>query len=364
MTKKEPIPIQNLFYMLCYAWNILSIKDTIKIDSENFKDAHNLLARIFSYGVGKLIRQGFYRNYINTNEELTVLKGKILISDTLNQSSLIKKKICCEFDEFTSDNLFNQIIKYTLNSLVKNVEIDSAIKKDLKKQLIYFSHIKESVPSKNNLQKLKFHRNNFRYKLLISLAVLLYENTNSPNENAGKITFKDFYREEQMQKVYELFLLNFYALHLNKEIYRVHAPKISWNIDNDAFEQWGDIFDIEEKITDRRTDIVIENKKEKIQLIIDAKYYKEALIPSYQNSMKKTFRTSHINQVRGYILDSTFDGIKHGALIYPTVYDEQLEKGTVLAIKGAHIIAKTINLNQDWRRIEEDLLSFVRNIVK
>ena len=29
--KKDPIPIQNLFYMLCYAWNVLSIKDAIRI---------------------------------------------------------------------------------------------------------------------------------------------------------------------------------------------------------------------------------------------------------------------------------------------------------------------------------------------
>ena len=27
---KSPIPIKNLFFMLCYAWNVLSIKDTVK----------------------------------------------------------------------------------------------------------------------------------------------------------------------------------------------------------------------------------------------------------------------------------------------------------------------------------------------
>lgn len=363
MTAKEPIPIQNLFYMLCYAWNVLSIKNTIDVESEQIKDSYNLLSRIFSYGVGKLIKQGFHRNYITTTDSLSTIKGKILLTDTINRSSLLNKKIHCEFDEFTSNNLFNQIIKYTLDNLIKNAEIDNNIKKDLKKQITFFYHIDKSAPNKNNLKKLKFDQNNYKYKLLISLAVMLYDFT-LVNETKGKTTFSDFYREKQMQKVYELFLLNFFAIHLDKEIYRVHAPKINWTIDENAFEQWSETFDVERKITDRRTDIVIENKKEKIQFIIDAKYYTEALIPSYQNNHNETYRTAHINQVRGYLLDSTFEGKKYGSLLYPAVNNNDLEKGKYLPILGTPIIVKTINLNQDWKDIEADLLQFAKNIVK
>lgn len=361
--KKEPIPIQNLFYMLCYAWNVLSITDAINVSSEKITNSYNLLGRIFSYGVGKLIRQEFYKTYITSEDELSVLRGKVLISRTINHSSLIKHRIYCEFDEFDSNNLFNQIVKYTLSNLLKNISIDGIIKSEIKKQIRYFSHIDEAKPNKNNLRKLKFNNNNFIYKLLISLATMLYNNT-LVNESNGKVTFDDFYREEQMQKVYELFLLNFYTLHLNKTTYHVHAPKINWNIDDKAFEQWNDVFDIDEKITDRRTDIVIENKEKKIQFIIDAKYYKEALVSAYQNESMKTYRTAHINQVRGYILDSNFDGVKRGSLLYPTIYDNEFQKGTVLPIKEAHIVVKTINLNQDWQKIESDLLSFVKNVIK
>ena len=360
---KKTIPIQNLFYMLCYAWNVLAIKDTINVSSEKIKDSYNLLGRIFSYGVGKLIRQGFHRSYVTTEEELSGVRGKILLSHTINQSLLVKKKISCEFDEFTTNNLFNQIVKYTLSNLIRNSAIDNAIKKDIKKQIIYFSNIDEAAPNKDNLQKLKFNRNNFIYKLLISLASMLYNNT-VVNEKDGKVPFKDFYREEQMQKVYELFLLNFYALHLDRETYRVHAPKINWSIDEDAFEYWQDEFDVETRITDRRTDIVVENKKKKIQFIIDAKYYKDALVSAYQDETTETYRTNHINQVRGYILDSDFEGTRYGALVYPTVYNDKLDKGKVLPIAGAHIIMKTINLNQDWQKIEEDLLNFVKKVVK
>ena len=41
MSKKESIiPIKNLFYMLCYAWNILAIKDDIKVANDDYEDAY------------------------------------------------------------------------------------------------------------------------------------------------------------------------------------------------------------------------------------------------------------------------------------------------------------------------------------
>ena len=345
--------------MLCYAWNVLSIKDTVNVAMEQLTDSYNLLGRIFLYGVGKLIRQGFHRSYEIKEDELSVLKGKVLISETIKHSSLAKKRLYCGFDEFTINNLFNQIIKYTLLHLLKNPSIDNSIKNDIKKKIVYFANVGETPPNSINLQRLKFNRNNFIYKLLISIASMLYNNT-MVNEESGRIAFKDFYRKKQMQKVYELFLFNFYALHLDKNIYRVHAPKINWSIDEDAFDLWKDDFDVETKITDRRTDIVVENKKEKVQFIIDAKYYEKALVSSYQDATTETYRTMHINQVRGYVLDSTFEGKKYGALIYPTVYRE-LDK--MLPIKNSNIAVKTLNLNQDWQKIESDLLDFVKKVV-
>ena len=66
---KAPIPIKNLFYMLCYAWNVLAVADDIKVGSDDFEDAYNLLSRVFSHGIGKLIRSGFHRSYIEKTEE-------------------------------------------------------------------------------------------------------------------------------------------------------------------------------------------------------------------------------------------------------------------------------------------------------
>lgn len=358
--QNTPIPIKNLFYVLCYAWNVLAVMDDVKVGSDDFDDAYNLLSRVFSYGVGKIIRSGFHRSYVETSEELSTLRGKISIQESINALSMQRKKLICSYDEYSANDIFNQILKYTIDSLLKSPNVSSITKKELKKQDAFFSGIEARAPTKENRQKLVFNRNNVTYKLLINIAVMLYDNT-VVNEEDGQNTFKDFFRQEQMHKVFELFILNFYRLHLDKKIYKVHAPKINWHITENAAEIWGGAFDVDTDPGDRRTDIVVENNRLNLQMIFDAKYYKNTFVTAYMNPDEQRIRTGHLNQVRGYLIDSDFAGNKVGALLYPMVNDD-LKRGTVHPIAGTPIIIKTINLNSEWRDIEQDMLDFILRI--
>ena len=357
-----PIPIKNIFYMLCYAWNILAIKDDIKLGDDDFDDAYNLLGRIFSYGLGKLIRSGFHRSYIEQTDELATVRGKINIQETINASSLQRKKLVCSYDEYSKDDVFNRILKYTCSSLIKNPAIDKKTRTTLKKQIVYFSDVGEQAPTPSVRRGLVFNKNNTTYKMLIHVAVMLYDNT-IVNEEEGSNAFKDFFRDGQMERVYETFILNFYAINLDPHIYKVHAPKITWNMEENASSRFGDLVEIVDNPSDRRTDIVVENRVTKKQLILDAKYYKETLVRGYYDSTIERFRRAHIDQIRGYVLDSTYDGKKLGALVYPTVQDD-FKKPKMAPIRDAYVLFKTLNLDCPWRDIEADMLGFVTVLEK
>lgn len=358
--KKNPIPIKNLFYMLCYAWNVLAIMDDVKVGDDEYNDAYDLLARVFAYGIGRLIRSGFHRSYIEQTEELSTIRGKISVQDSIDGMTMLKKRLVCTYDEYSTNDIFNQILKYTIDSLMRNTNVSEITKKELKKQMVFFAGIESKPPTKENRQKLIFNRNYITYKLLINIAVMLYDET-VVNEEEGHNNFKDFFQEEQMHKVFELFILNFYAMHLDRSTYKVHAPKINWQIEENADNIWGSAFDVDVDPGDRRTDIVIENKKTKLQMIFDAKYYKKTFVDAYMGPGEENVRTGHLNQLRGYILDSEYPGKKVGALLYPMVNND-LNKGKVFPIQGSPIIVKTINLNDDWWNIESDMLDFLHRI--
>lgn len=354
------VPIKNIYYMLCYAWNVTDYSDDTVCGTEEFDNIYNLLARILVKEVSLLLKRGFYREYVEKTETTSHLKGQININDSVQQRTIKSMKMVCVYDEYSDNVLFNQIIKATLIDFLKYSNLAKELQYKIRNLLLNFNDISAINVQKKHFSMLRFHRNNTNYIVLMNVCRLFrYGLIADMNEGSNK--FADFISEEQMQTVYEKFILNFYKMHLDKSIYKVHAPSIQWKLDDDESE-WEGLFEEEKNPGNRRTDIVVENKEKSIQFILDAKYYKETLVKKYYNDDELTYRAAHLNQVRGYLLDSEFVGKKVGALVYPAL-NADLSIGKVIRITGTPIIIKTIDLNSNWKNIEADLLTFVHKVL-
>lgn len=361
MAVEFKVPIKNIYYMLCYAWNVRDYADETVCGTEEFDNIYNLLARILIKEVELLLKRGFYKEYVEKKETTSHLKGQINITDSVQQITMKSIKMVCVYDEYSDNTLFNQIIKATLLDFLKYSYLAKELKMKIRNILLSFNDIDFIDVQKKHFSMLRFHRNNLNYLVIINVCKLFRYGLIA-DMNEGENRFANFITEEKMQKVYEIFLLNFYKFHLDKTIYKVHAPSIQWKLDTNKEDEWEGLFEEEENPGNRRTDIVIENKEKKIQFIIDAKYYKEALVKKYYSDDELTYRAAHLNQVRGYMLDSDFPGKKVGALLYPAL-NTDLSKGKIIRITGTPIIIKTIDLNADWKEVKDDLLSFVHKVV-
>ena len=93
-----------------------------------------------------------------------------------------------------------------------------------------------------------------------------------------------------------------------------------------------------------------------------AKYYKEALVSRYGNG--RIIRRDHLSQILTYVMNQENETAPYtmdakGILVYPTV-DTELDVSYVYK-KTNHIIRiSTVNLNQDWRMIEQRLKEIIR----
>ncbi len=83
------------------------------VEKEEFDKIHNLFAAILAKGIGRQLKQGLYREYVDKTESLATLRGKIDINGTVRNKLARQKLISCEFDELSENNLLNQIIKTT-----------------------------------------------------------------------------------------------------------------------------------------------------------------------------------------------------------------------------------------------------------
>jgi 5-methylcytosine-specific restriction enzyme subunit McrC len=60
---QQKIPIENLYYLLCYAWGVSDQLDKVKVDGEKCHSLENLLSMVLLNACDRLLRQGLLREY-------------------------------------------------------------------------------------------------------------------------------------------------------------------------------------------------------------------------------------------------------------------------------------------------------------
>jgi len=110
--------------MLSYAFTSLNQGGYEDIAAEEFENIHNLFAAILAKGIGRQLKQGLYKEYLNHKEDIATVRGKINMPGTIQNQMAKKLLLTCEFDELSENNLLNQIIKTTVIILLRHAKVD------------------------------------------------------------------------------------------------------------------------------------------------------------------------------------------------------------------------------------------------
>ena len=118
------IPIKNLFFILCYAWGRLDEGELVSASVDEVNTPQDLLARILINGSNRVLKDGLDRGYLEFAEESSSLRGKIDFSTSISRLLFEQAKAATFVDELSHNILHNQILKTTITTLLKNVEIE------------------------------------------------------------------------------------------------------------------------------------------------------------------------------------------------------------------------------------------------
>ena len=347
MSTKIEIPIKNIYYMLYYAWNKLDEAEIVDVENIDTKEIIDLFAKVLIGGMTHILKRGFDRGYIEIIESTQKLSGKIDFSASVKRNLIRKTRLVCIHDIFSYNVLHNKILKTTIENVLKVKELDEEISDELVGIYRYLGEVDTIELRENVFSKVKLHRNNFFYDFLLKVCYLIYENI-LIDEESGERKFRDFLRDEKrMSAVFEEFIRRFYQKE-QSEFDFVGREYITW----DAEVINGD----EGLLPKMETDITLESDNRKI--IIDAKYYKEALQKSYD---KEKIRSANLYQIFAYLKNvEKKGGVSEnceGILLYPTVNNKLNESAN---IQGHKVSIRTIDLNQDHREIHKDLLEIIQ----
>lgn len=341
--RESKIPVRNIYFLLCYSWNQLNEGQIVDVSIDESHEMADLFAKVLISGVNHLLRRGLERGYEAHIDELSTLRGKILVANSARRMLMVQGRAECEYDEFTVNTLSNQIIKSTIRLLLNISSLSSENKKGLISLLRSFSEVDDIRASKFLFRTIQLNSNNRFYRFLLNICELVQMNC-LLDESSGAYKFRDFIRDDKaMARLYENFILNFYK----RELPRLDArkEKLKWQASSSTDPDLSLLPSME-------TDISL--RSESKTLIIDAKYYSRTL-QSYFD--KESIHSSNLYQILTYLINvkarGGIDKAAAGMLLYPVVGQEVKEE---YVLNGHVVHIRTLDLSQEWVGIKSQLL--------
>jgi 5-methylcytosine-specific restriction enzyme subunit McrC len=304
---RPKIPNINFFRMLFFTHKLLPEFNRKKFEYEKEEDIYEIIAKRFLEEVETIARRGLSKGYIEQEDNLSVVRERVLIQENIRRNSILKERVYCRFSDLTSDVPENHIIRFALYRLVRVPLRGRELIAKAKHLMQYFEQISPAELRPGRLPKVIYSRLNQHYELAVNLSILLIAYSTLNLQETGAIQFSSFLVD--MNKLFQRFL---YA-YLQEKL-----PQ--WSIKSEPEYD----FDVEREIIARPDIVVRRNGKD--LLVMDAKYKK-----LQEEGGKQTIIHSDMYQIHAYAVRLN---LPVGILVYP-------KHESPLIFKEAHTIGKT-----------------------
>jgi len=333
------IPIANIYYLFCYAWNRFEEAEHLAVGADECPDLPNLLAKVLISGARALLHRGLDRGYQPFQDNIGTVRGRIDLDGTIQLKAKHAPRLSCLFDELSHDVPHNQIIKATMVRLARLRSLDGGLAHELRRMVRHFGDVGDIRLTASDFARVRLHRNNAYYDLMLKICRLAYD-LMLPDPSGQGFQFQNVLRDERkMAAVFEEFVRNFYRT--EQSIFRVKPLQLEW----DAIPLTGSSVG---RLPTMRTDIYLEAKHRRI--VIDTKYYADAL-QYHQGSA--SFHSGNLYQLFAYLKNDATRvpelPLAEGMLLYPKTgepLDGQFQ------IQGHKVRIVTVDLSQPWRTID------------
>ena len=319
-------PIYNIFYFL-------GLLEEMKLDSEKVQisesnDFLTVLFQSFIHSVTSSTRKGLISGYVNREDSLQVLRGRIDFSRQLKRNPGNYFPFEVTLDDFIEDVSENQILKKALHVSLKYGLQNRNLRNQAQNLLFNFKDVSDisEVPAWNN------SRLNSHYWNALRLAELIISG-NGFHENTGDVQINGF--SIDMYKVFE----NFVAKQLTE---RINSS------DNQIVTQKSLLLDIG-GIYREKPDVIWYRKGKPFQ-VLDTKYKKPE---------GETEQRDSLNDLRQVISYASLLGLKEAHIVYGVADNA---RSIETRQEGITVYTHGLDLGRSPSQIEEQLDLLVKKL--
>jgi 5-methylcytosine-specific restriction enzyme subunit McrC len=356
-TTASGIPIRNLWYMLIYAWNELWMKSHMVAEIEAAPSLDALLATVLAKLMQQRLRIGLGRNYRNDDGLIRGIRGRVDFATSLKRLAFQQGQAHCRFQTYSSNVPKNQVVRATLHRLALTGVFgpDRSQAESLRHRLRQLVRTLNTIdlidPTPEFIRRQRLQRHDADYRLMLAICQLVSGRL-MPTEAEGTHDLPGLDRDEiTLWRVFERFVANFYSTHL-----------VGWKVTRQAGLSWHETKG-SQFLPGMAADLLLREVVSGRIIVLDTKFTAKILTPGRWDNL--TFNRDHLFQLYAYLRSQEDVSAQHrcaaGVLLYPTVKHSLSES---VELQGHRICWETVDLSQDWKCIEHNLLEIASPVFR
>lgn len=166
----------NLLYMLSVAGHLpFQERELANLQTRKLPLIEVLIAA-FAQRLLRELRRGLDRSYIRREENLAVVKGKLLIAAHIKHNAVRRDRVFVAHEDFVSDTPINRILKATCRRLLPVAAMPSTQQR-LRECLIDLGDVEDEQLRPEAFAAIHYTRNSERYEPLIQFCRMVMEGT-------------------------------------------------------------------------------------------------------------------------------------------------------------------------------------------
>ena len=337
-TETNGVVVRNIYYMMAYAFKVLTISEYARLTTEDFRDVEDLMAAILTVGIDAQRKRGFERNYTENIDEIQGLRGRV---DVRGTAKLRQRGSClaiCEWDELTEETYKNKILKTVGTLLLASNFVEKQRRLELKRSLIALRDVKMLDPTRIEWNRLRYHRNNASYQLLMNICYMVVRSMLMTNDE-GNARLASYSDSQQLHALYESFVLAYF---------RRHHPELNPTAKEIQLGVKGEIPSFLPRL---KSDVTLQGANR--TLIIDCKCYGKILRMHYD---KEIASPANLNQISRYVTNEAYGNANEvsGMLLY-ALTERDAEQRSHWNEAGHDYYLWTLDLGREFKDIAAQL---------
>jgi 5-methylcytosine-specific restriction enzyme subunit McrC len=194
------VPVHSVVHMLSVAHRFPFREQ--RADFSRLDAVLEVMARFFLALVEERLRLGLYRAYVEREENLQALRGRIVFQDDMRRNYLLRHRIFCRYAELTWDVPENQAIRQVAH-LLSRWDFAPRVRRRLSQIDAELGEITPTTLSSRAFDTFRYHRLNEDYRSIHELCRLILDGA-SLSEQRGTFSFPTFLID--MNKLFEDFV--------------------------------------------------------------------------------------------------------------------------------------------------------------